>query len=137
MQDVSKRRRYFHSNQKINEDGERKRFEQIKKQLQIQKPDNYRDILDISYKHNYPNKTPLESKQKDIENMMVNAIRHKFSNYMTCIHKIDHIYLYPNINNYAIFKNYTLECIAQEYPFLQEACNQQKRTIKMVKICDS
>lgn len=134
MQDVQER--YKCTSKEIKELQQRKRFERIREQLQIRRINNYREILDTSYDYNYHDNLPLELKQRDIEHMMVNAIRHRFSNYISCIYKIDHIYAYPNNKNYTMFKNYTLECIAKEYPFLQNACIQQKRSINMVKICD-
>ena len=91
-----------------------------------------RKIYDDSIKFIYKKKKPLEIKEKTIYRCMVNDIRHNHTNYdmnLKKIYKIDDI----DTRRYYMYKNATLDIIAENYPSLKEECNNQKTHVIMAR----
>ena len=93
---------------------------------------NFREIFDNAVQFAY--NEPLEEySEKSIDAIMVNDIRHNYSNY-------DQILKSPygicrSECDYIQYKNAVLEKIAYTYPSLKDACDKQKRKCDMVKVC--
>lgn len=94
---------------------------------------DYRDIFDNAVQFEY-NQSVNEYTEKDIHAIMVNNIRHKCSNYDQVLKQINKINRCNN--DYAQYKNYVLNKIAENYPSLKDECDRQKRKFDMVKICN-
>lgn len=92
---------------------------------------DYREIFDDAVRYMYSE--PInEYSERDINAIMVNSIRHNYSNY-------DQVLRGPyGINrseyDYAQYKNCVLNKIAHVYPSLKDECDRQKRKCDMVKI---
>lgn len=93
---------------------------------------DYRDIFDdaVEFVHG---DSVSEYFEKDIEAIMVNNIRHNYSNYDEIL-KGPHG-IYRSEYDYIQYKNSVLEKISGVYPSLKGACDKQKRECDMVKIC--
>lgn len=93
---------------------------------------DYRDIFDNAVEFVY-GEPICEYFENDIDAIIVNHIRHNYSNYDEIL-KGSH-----GINrseyDYAQYKNCVLNKIADIYPSLKDACDKQKRKCDMVKIC--
>ena len=94
----------------------------------------YRDIFDDAIEFNYDD-NPIEFRNSSkLDRMMVNTIRHSYTNYednLKVIHKLKSVH-----NAYYRYKNSVLNSIAEKYPFLEEECNNQKRKLTMVKVVE-
>lgn len=76
--------------------------------------------------------SPLkELKESDICHNMVNQIRHRYTNYNENLVRYGISDIDPDI--YHNYKNRVLDQISEEYPFLKDACNDQKSHVVMVK----
>jgi len=93
---------------------------------------DYRDILDDAVKFVYENPV-YEYYENDIDAIMVNNIRHNYSNYDEILKSKYGIY--RSEYDYAQYKNSILEKIANAYPHLKHECYRQKRKCDMVEIC--
>jgi hypothetical protein len=94
----------------------------------------YRDIFDSAVDFNYSG-NPIEFKSQDkLNRLMVNTIRHSFTNYDDNLRVIHRLKTVPNA--YYRYKNSVLTSIAMKYPFLEEECNNQKRKMLMVKVVE-
>ena len=92
---------------------------------------NYREIFDNAVQFAYGR--PLEEYyEKNIEAIMVNDIRHNYSNYDDNLKRVYRIK--RTDNDYEQYKNSVLEKISNTYPLLKDECNKQKRKCNMVKI---
>lgn len=93
---------------------------------------NCREIFDNAVQFAY-GEPLLEYSERSIEAIMVNDIRHNYSNYddnLKQVYKINR-----SDNDYYQYKNSVLEKISSNYPFLKNECDKQKRKFDMVKIC--
>ena len=96
---------------------------------------NIREIYDeaMSYAARYDSRS-LEKyafKESDIGRRMVNHIRHNHTNY-TEVLKANKVYEAPQ-DIYHNYKNKFLNRIEDEYPFLEDACDDQKSLVVMAK----
>lgn len=98
--------------------------------IEIENAD-YREIFDNAVKYVYHD--PLnEYTENGINAIMVNNIRHNYSNYdqitrlIHRIHRCDY--------DYEQYKNCVLEKISNAYPLLEHECKRQKYQINMVKV---
>ena len=91
-----------------------------------------REIFDSAAQFAY-GKPLLEYSEKSIEAIMVNDIRHNYSNYDRVLKKVYKIN--RTDDDYNQYKNSVLEKISDTYPFLKDECDKQKRNFDMVKIC--
>ena len=92
---------------------------------------NYREIFDNAV--NYAYGKPLdEYSEKSINAIMVNDIRHNYSNYDYMLKKVYKIN--RSDNDYIQYKNSILDKISKTYPSLKDECDKQKRKLDMVKI---
>jgi hypothetical protein len=92
---------------------------------------NYREIFDNAVQFAYGR--PLEEYyEKNIEAIMVNDIRHNYSNYDDNLKRVYRIK--RTDSDYEQYKNSVLEKISNTYPLLKDECNKQKRKCNMVKI---
>lgn len=92
---------------------------------------NYRKIFDNAIQFAYGK--PLEEySEKSIEAIMVNDIRHNYSNYDDNLKKVYRIK--RTDNDYIQYKNSVLEKISNIYPSLKNECDKQKRKCDMIKI---
>ncbi len=90
-----------------------------------------RKIFEDAVRYEYNN--PLyEYTENNIDAIMVNNIRHNYSNYDQVLKQIHRINRCDN--DYEQYKNSVLEKIAIAYPFLKNECLRQKRIFDMVKI---
>jgi hypothetical protein len=91
-----------------------------------------REIFDdaVEFVYGKPNYEYLE---KDIDAIMVNNIRHNYSNYDEILRGRDGII--RSEYDYMQYKNCVLDKIADSYPSLRDACEKQKRKCNMVRIC--
>lgn len=94
---------------------------------------DYREILDnaIAFKYGgYSNKYVY--REKELGAIMVNQIRHCYTNYNSLVGKSSRIH--RSNNDYGQFKNSVLDKISKSYPLLKDDCNRQKISNNMVKI---
>lgn len=99
------------------------------------KLDNQRDIRKIfddalNFEYNGVEK-PLEIREQNIQRIMVNTIRHSYSNYDIGLKQI---YKLKSEDMYFRYKNIILEQISNQYPYLKDECNKQKHIINMANI---
>lgn len=95
---------------------------------------SFRDILDNGINYNYETNPIVFYNDEKINHIMVNTIRHTFSDYepnLKVIHKLRTVY-----NAYPRYKNSVLTSIAKEYPFLEKECDKQKMKINMVRVVE-
>lgn len=96
----------------------------------IEKVD-YREIFDSSIEYVYGDSL-AEYTEHSIHSIMVNNIRHNYSNYDDITRLMHRINRSPN--DYDQYKNCVLEKISNIYPFLKDECERQKRKFNMVDI---
>ena len=92
---------------------------------------SYREIFDSAIKYIY-NQPLDEYNENNIHAIMVNNIRHNYSNYDQITKPMHKIYRSPD--DYDQYKNCILNKISNMYPFLKDECERQKREFNMVKI---
>ena len=90
-----------------------------------------RKIFEDAVKYEY-NKPLDEYTENNINAIMVNNIRHNYSNYDQILKQVHRVH--RTDNDYEQYKNSVLEKIAAAYPFLKNECQRQKRIFDMVKI---
>lgn len=90
-----------------------------------------REIFDSAIRFEY-GKSLDEYSEKSINAIMVNNIRHNCSNYDELLKPMHRIH--RSDNDYIQYKNSVLERIANNYSFLKDECNKQKRKLDMVSI---
>lgn len=101
--------------------------------ININRDATYREIFDNAVLFKY-GKNVNECDYNNINAIMVNNIRHKYSNYdllLKRIHKIKN-----NEDDYFQFKNSVLYKIGQAYPFLKDECFKQRYKLNMVNMID-
>lgn len=81
----------------------------------------YEDAISFNYKE-----IPLEINEFKAKRLLVNCMRHKYSNY-------DKIRYKTHNRQYEHCKNTVLDQIAIKYPALEKECNKQKVDIIFVK----
>ena len=114
----------------INSMEKTRKFYDIINSVSIENVD-CRKIFEDAVKYEYGK--PLdEYTENNIAAIMVNNIRHNYSNYDQMLKQIHRIH--RTDNDYEQYKNSVLEKIAIAYPFLENECNRQKRKFNMVKI---
>lgn len=92
-----------------------------------------REILDEALRYEYVDgEAPLEFKEKNLKRIMVNSIRHNYSNYDDGLKQVHRLKASETV--YFRYKNMVLNQISLQYPYLSDECKRQKHTINMVKI---
>lgn len=89
-----------------------------------------REIFESGLDFEYRDNKPTEFTENNIKRIIVNSIRHNYSNYdygLREIHKLSEI-------EYFKYKNITLYFISQRYPFLVDECNKQKHIVNLCTI---
>ena len=94
---------------------------------------DYREIFDNAVKFAYEGRV-YEYYENDINAIMVNNIRHNYSNYDDILNSGYGIY--RSEQDYVQYKNSILEKIGYVYPYLKNECIRQKRECNMVKIIE-
>ena len=118
------KRKYINSMQKTNN------FYKLIEDTVIDNMD-YREIFDNTVQFVYGK--PLEEySEKSINAIMVNEIRHNYSNYESMLKKV--YKLNRTNHDYIQYKNSVLDKISIMYPFLKSECDRQKYKLNMVKI---
>ena len=93
---------------------------------------DYRKVFENAVQYAYGE--PLdEYNEKSIDAIIVNDIRHNYSNYDQMLKKVYRIN--RTDRDYEQYKNSVLEKISNAYPALKDECEKQKRDFDMVKIC--
>lgn len=111
----------------------------IAKSSTVEMENDSRKILDASLTYlNRPSEIGAEYQERDLMHIMVNNIRHCHSSYENGLRSLHNANRYApvgmNESMYYRYKNAILNKIAEVYPFLSKQCNEQKRSIKMVKL---
>jgi len=123
----------FTSNTQDSESFSRRMIRRAINAVVVTCPENYREIYDNACIHEYGG-NPDTITNKDANVIMVNAIRHNYSNYDCFLSMVNRVDIYPNNRAYMMYKNATLEKIPKAYPFLSKYCQSQKRRVDMVKV---
>lgn len=109
------------------------KFNKIIQNIKINTDNNLRDIFDsaVSFQYSTSDK-PIEYNERNIKRIMVNSIRHDYSNYEDGLKQVHRLKMEEDI--YFRYKNIILNCISIQYPFLKDECERQKNNINMVNI---
>ena len=108
-------------------------FNNIIQNIEIEPNHDLREIFDSALNYQYPEaERPIEFREHNIKRIMVNSIRHKYSNYEDGLRKIHKLNMHEDI--YYRYKNIVLNQISQKYPFLSDECESQKNSVNMVKL---
>ena len=91
-----------------------------------------REVYDAAMYYAYGDDIPELMHEEQIKKLMVNNIRHKHSNYMDIVYKVDAIANHYVPRHY-IFRNSVLYKIADQYPYLSDECTRQTKRITMVR----
>lgn len=111
------------------------KFNSIIKNIKIEPNQNLREIFDAALNYQYgESEKPISFKESNIKRIMVNSIRHRYSNYEDGLKQIHRLRMSEEV--YFRYKNIVLHQISQQYPFLQDECESQKHKINMVKIIE-
>lgn len=113
----------------INKD---KIFNDIITGINIDPLQNIREVYDNALLYEYGDDSIVEIRENNINRIMVNQIRHAYSNYESNLKTVNR--LERNSIKYIQYRNIVLERIACEYPFLRRECEKQKFKHDMVKI---
>ena len=112
---------------------DRRKFNDALKRTKIIQYKDQREIFESALNYCYgPSERPIEFREREIKAIMVNSIRHNYSVYERGLKDV-HAIKKNNENMYRRYKNVVLNNIAKEYPFLSDACDQQKHYVPMVK----
>jgi hypothetical protein len=84
-----------------------------------------------AHKYGSPVSPWKELNESDIRRNMVNQIRHRYTDYNANLIRYNISNTDPDI--YHNYKNRVLDQIGEEYPFLKDACDDQKSKVVMVK----
>lgn len=96
--------------------------------IYVEKVNNLHDVIDTLSANN----EIIEVKENNLKRMIVNAIRHEYSNYETGLRKL-HTSSKSQLEYYR-YKNAVLSRISILYPELKNECNNQKHDVDMCKI---
>lgn len=110
-----------------------KKMQHINDNTCIERCQDIRQIYDRAQMYASRGRMPLEVTEDQIHRIMVNEIRHTYSNYgnnLRYVHMMDK----KNDSQYYLYKNIILDRIATAYPFLADECRDQKYKINMVRI---
>lgn len=94
---------------------------------------DYRIILDTAIEFKYgKSNSKYEYGEKELGAIMVNQVRHCYTNYNSLVNKSGRIY--RSNNDYRQFKNSVLDKISRSYPLLKDDCDRQKIPNNMVRV---
>lgn len=100
--------------------------------IKIDNSVNLREVFNTALNYEFTeSEIPLEFKEGNIQRILVNSIRHSYSNYEEGLKKVHKL---KSEDNYFRYKNATLERIAKEYSILRNECERQKHTINIATI---
>lgn len=109
------------------------KFYSIIQNIQINQCDDMREIFDQALNYEYAGvDQPIEFRERNIQRMLVNSIRHNNSNYESGLKQVHRLNTIEE--TYFRYKNIVLNKIAEKYPFLQDECDQQKYRVNMFNI---
>lgn len=92
--------------------------------IKVYKDINIREIYDEAVLH-YVDEQPIEIKEYNMYRVLVNNIRHSHTNYED---NLKDVYKAGSNNKYyPMYKNQVLKEISNQYPYLKEECDKQKR----------
>lgn len=112
-----------------------KQFRSITDSIKIDKYLSIRDIYNFAQVYvNGQSELPIEVREHDLKNIMVNYIRHNLIHYSEGLRQVKSINNKYEQDNYVMYKNAVLDKISKEYPFLSIACKNQKRPLNIVII---
>ena len=80
----------------------------------------------------HPNTNKQEVFEDRIKRLMVNQIRHNYTNYDEELRKLKRVKR-EDQTYYYLYKNYTLKKIQEQYQYLEDACKRQKTNLTMAK----
>lgn len=96
--------------------------------IYVEKVNNLHDVIDTLSANN----EIIEIKENNLKRMIVNIIRHEYSNYETGLRKL-HINSESQLEYYR-YKNAVLNRISILYPELKNECNNQKHDVSICKV---
>lgn len=100
--------------------------------IEIDNSVNLREVFNTALNYKFTgSEVPLEFKEGNIQRILVNSIRHSYSNYEEGLKKVHKL---KSEDDYFKYKNATLERIAREYSELRDECERQKRTLNIATI---
>ena len=109
--------------------------------IKIDNNNDLREIFDTALNYEFTDtalnyeftesETPIEFKEDNIQRILVNSIRHSYSNYEEGLKNVHRL---KSEDNYFRYKNATLERIAREYSTLRDECERQKHTLNIATI---
>ena len=100
--------------------------------IKIDNNNDLREIFDTALNYEFTeSETPIEFKEDNIQRILVNSIRHSYSNYEAGLKNIHRL---KSEDDYFRYKNATLERIAREYSTLRDECERQKHTLNIATI---
>ena len=100
--------------------------------IKVDNNSNLRSIFDDALNYEFTeSEIPLEFREGNIQRILVNSIRHSYSNYEKGLKKV---YRLKSEKDYYRYKNATLERIAIGYPTLRDECERKKHKLCMVNI---
>ena len=95
--------------------------------------ESIRNILNNGLIYEYLNTDiPIEFNEQNLKRIIVNSIRHNYSNYEYGLRQIHRLHVSEDI--YFIYKSNILNKISNNYPFLKDECDKQKHLVNMVNL---
>lgn len=89
-----------------------------------------RTVLNSAIKYQYDD-YPIDFYESSFYRLLVNSIRHSYSNYETGLLQLHKLKL--SEMDYFRYKNAVLEQISKTYPVLKNECNAQKYNVPLCK----
>ena len=100
--------------------------------IKVDNNSNLRNIFDDALNYEFTeSEIPLEFREGNIQRILVNSIRHSYSNYEAGLKNVHRL---KSEDDYFRYKNATLERIAREYSTLRDECERQKHTLNIATI---
>lgn len=116
---------------------DRKRFTDQVNNIDVQRYNDFREVFDDAVRCNITSsEKQLEFRERDINAILVNQIRHGYTNYEKSLKQIRKIRKNEELY-YRRYKNVVLDKISEKYPQLRYACKKQKYSINIVNITKS
>lgn len=97
------------------------------------KQTDIREVFDNGLIYEYLNiDIPIEFNEQNLKRIIVNSIRHNYSNYEYGLKQIYKLHVSEDV--YFRYKNNILNIISNRYPFLKDECIRQRHLINMVNL---
>lgn len=106
--------------------------------IKVEYVENAREILTKAKEYiESKSERPYIDKEHNLKAIMVNNIRHQYTNYDSALEELNNICIASNSRekrlSYYMLKNAVLNKIAETYPYLADECKLQKHTINMIR----